>query len=64
MLTGGLCRLLLWSELASDSASLLVAHVERDTLALVSLSDVLALLLVDDGEDASDRLADRVAVGV
>ena len=62
VLTHSLCGLLLWSETASDSAGLLVAHVEWDTLALVRLSDVLTLLLVDDGEDASDGLANRVAM--
>lgn len=33
-------------------------------LALVVRAQVLPLLLVDDGEDTSDRLADRVAAGV
>lgn len=55
---------LLLGEAAADGASLLVAEVEGDVLRLlVELAEVLALLLVDNGENASDRLANGVAVG-
>lgn len=47
----------------ADGASLLGAEVEGQVLlALVEDAELSALVGVDDGEDASDRLADVVAV--
>ena len=47
----------------ADGASLLGAEVERQVLlALVEDAELSALVGVDDGEDAGDRLADVVAV--
>lgn len=47
----------------ADGASLLGAEVERQVLlALVEDAELGALVGVDDGEDAGDRLADVVAV--
>lgn len=49
---------------SSDSASLLGAEIQRQVLlVLVEQAELGALLEVDDGEDASDRLADVVAIG-
>ena len=45
----------------ADSAGLLGAHVERELLALVQLAEVGARLVVDDRQDAGDRLADSRA---
>jgi hypothetical protein len=57
-------RSLLGGQAAADGTSLLVAEVEGKVLRLlVELAEVLALLLVDDGEDTGDRLADSVAGG-
>ena len=48
---------------AADGAGLLGAEVEGEVLlVLVELAEVLASLLVDDGENAGDRLADNRAV--
>lgn len=48
---------------SADGAGLLGAEVEGEVLlALVELAEVLAGLLVDDGENAGDRLADNRAV--
>lgn len=48
----------------ADGAGLLGAEVERQVLlALVEDAELGALVGVDDGEDAGDRLADVVAVG-
>ena len=61
----GLGVLLLLGETATDGASLLVTEVEGNVLRLlVELAEVLALLLVDDGKDTGDRLADSVAEGL
>lgn len=61
----GLGVLLLLGETATDGASLLVTEVEGNVLRLlVELAEVLALLLVDDGQDTGDRLADSVAEGL
>jgi hypothetical protein len=47
----------------ADGAGLLGAEVEGQVLlALVEDAELSALVGVDDGEDASDRLADVVAV--
>ena len=47
----------------ADGAGLLRAEVERHVLlALVEDAELGALVGVDDGEDAGDRLADVVAV--
>jgi hypothetical protein len=47
----------------ADGTGLLCAEVERHVLlALVEDAELSALVGVDDGEDASDRLADVVAV--
>lgn len=54
VLTDSLSVLFLWCKTASDSTSLLVAHIQRNTLALVSFGDVLTLLLADDGKNASN----------
>jgi hypothetical protein len=44
---------------SSDGAGLLHAEVEGEVLlALVELAEVLAGLLIDNGENAGDRLAD------
>lgn len=48
---------------SSDSASLLGAEIQRQVLlVLVEQAELGALLEVDDGEDAGDRLADVVAI--
>lgn len=48
-------------ELAADSTGLLGTQVERDlALALVELAQVGTLLLVHDGEDTGNVLAQRV----
>lgn len=55
-------RSLLGGETATDGAGLLVTEVLGDVLRLlVELAEVLALLLVDNGKNAGDRLADSVA---
>lgn len=55
--------LLALGEPPPDRAGLLVAEVEGEVLrVLVELAEVVTLLLVDDGEDAGDRLADGRAV--
>jgi len=55
-------RSLLLGKAATDGTSLLVAEVEGEVLRLlVELAEVLALLLVDDGKNTGDRLADSVA---
>ena len=47
----------------ADSASLLSAEVGGEVfLVLVEYSELRALVDVDDGEDAGDRLADVVAI--
>jgi len=49
-------------EAAADGAGLLDAEVQGlELLALVELAEVGPGLLVDDGEDASDRLANGAA---
>jgi hypothetical protein len=51
-------------EATTDSTGLLDAEVEGEVLlALVELAEVGAGLLVDDGEDTGDGLADGGAVG-
>jgi hypothetical protein len=58
-------RSLLGGEAATDGTSLLVTEVEGEVLRLlVELAEVLALLLVDDGKNAGDRLANSVAAGL
>ena len=48
----------------ADGAGLLCTEVEREVLlVLVEDAELCALVGVDDGEDASDRFADVVAVG-
>ena len=48
-----------------DGASLLRSEVKGEVLlVLVELAKVLPLLLVRDGQDAGDRLADSVAARV
>jgi len=55
----GLCG----AETSADGAGLLWSEVERSVLlGLVEKAELLALGCVDDGESASDRLADVVAV--
>jgi hypothetical protein len=45
-----------------DSTRLLGTEIKREVfLALVEFADVLALLLVDDSQNARDRLADGVS---
>jgi hypothetical protein len=49
---------------AAHSTSVLGAEVEREVLlVLVEQAELGALVEVDDGENASDRLANVVAVG-
>ena len=56
-------RSLVLGESSADGAGLLGAEVEGQVLlALVEDAELSALVGVDDGEDASDRLADVVAV--
>lgn len=56
-------RGVLLRQAAADGAGLLGPEVEgRVLLALVEQAELGALLGVDDGEDASDRLADIVAI--
>lgn len=51
------------SQAASDGASLLGSEVQWEILlALVKLPQVLASLLVCDGQNAGDGLADSVAI--
>lgn len=51
-------------ELAADGARLLGPQVERLVLLLgVEKAELLALRLVDDGQDARDALAEVVASG-
>ena len=55
----GLCG----AQTSADGASLLWSEVKRSVLlGLVEEAELLALGCVDDGESASDRLADVVAV--
>lgn len=57
-------RLTNLSELSADCTSLLWSEIKREVLlALVELPQVLALLRVHDGQDASDRLPDTIAIG-
>jgi len=61
---GGLLGELGLGEGPADSAGLLLPDVlGRVLLALVQLADLLLLLLVVDGEDASDLLADALDLG-
>lgn len=51
-------------ELSANCTGLLWSEIKREVLlALVELAQVLALLRVHNGQDASDRLADTVAIG-
>jgi len=51
-------------ELSADCTGLFWSEIKREVLlALVELTQVLALLRVHNGQDASDRLADTVAIG-
>ena len=51
-------------ELSADCTSLLWSEIDREILlALVELAQVLALLRVHNSQDASDRLADTIAIG-
>lgn len=63
LLLGDGVRLLV-GQSSPDSPGLLVSEVEGEVFRLlVELSEVLSLLLVDDGEDSGDRLSDAVAEG-
>ena len=54
---------ILWRQTAADGTSLLGAEVEWQVLLLlVEEAELGALVGVDDGEDAGDRLADVVAI--
>jgi len=56
-----LLSLFVLSEPSADCTRLLCSEINREVLlALVELAQVLALLRVDDGQDASDRLADTI----
>jgi len=51
-------------ELSADCTSLLRSEINREILlALVELAQVLTLLRVYNSQDASDRLADTIAIG-
>ena len=61
-LLGGLERLLVLGESATDRSGLAVSQVLWDVLlALIELPQVLLLGLVDHGENASNRLANHSA---
>jgi hypothetical protein len=63
LLLGDGVRLLV-GQSSPDSPGLLVSEVEGEVFRLlVELSEVLSLLLVDDGEDSGDGLSDAVAEG-
>lgn len=63
LLLGDGVRLLV-GQSSPDSPGLLVSEVEGEVFRLlVELSEVLSLLLVDDGEDSGDGLSDAVAAG-
>jgi hypothetical protein len=51
-------------ELSADCTGLLWSEIDREVLlALVELAQVLALLRVHNSQDASDRLANAIAIG-
>ena len=57
-------RLTNLGELSADCTGLLWSEIKRKVLlALVELAQVLTLLRVHNGQDASDRLADTIAIG-
>lgn len=62
LLLGDACRIL-WRQTAADGASLLGTKIEWQVLLfLVEETELGALVGVDDGEHASDRFADVVAI--